>query len=91
MMLHNSDLIWYGRQLNQVITPNYTNHPKQHQSQEQLNQIGFQQPNRRRPPPPQLRPQPIEPPPQPPALSVAFTAVALPWWTVLEGEIKHYL
>lgn len=86
MMLHDNDLIWCSRQLHQVTTPVDMNYPKQHKSQEHINQINSQQPNRRRPPPPQLRPQPIEPPPHPPALSVAFTAVALPWWTVLEGE-----
>lgn len=58
-----------------------------HQSKQQL--FGHQQQFHRQLPLPQFRPQPLEPPPPAPALSVAFTAVACPWWTVLEGELTY--
>lgn len=60
-----------------------------HQQQQQQQPFGFgnrQQPRHRLAHQPHFRPQPLEPPAPPPALSVAFTAVVCPWWTVLDGK-----
>lgn len=62
--------------------------PNQNQQQQQkpLSVVSRQQQRSRRNPLPQFRPQPLELPPLPPSLSVAITAVACPWWTVLDGK-----
>ncbi|XP_060846942.1 uncharacterized protein LOC132926589 isoform X2 [Rhopalosiphum padi] len=69
----------------QTPTPVFTNRHVHHQPKQQS--VGHSQQSQRQLLVPQFRPQPLEPPP-PPALSVAFTAVACPWWTVLE-DVLH--
>lgn len=66
-------------------TPVLTNHFIHHQQNQKS--VGHSQQFNRQLLLPQFRPQPLEPPP-PPALSVAFTAVACPWWTVLEDVLR---
>lgn len=87
-MVQENDRSLYGKPSPSPLpsAPSVTNH---HQQQQQYGLASHQQQRRPRQTPPQFQPQPLEPPPLPPALSVGFTVVACPWWTVLEGNLKY--
>lgn len=91
MIIHDNEYSWSDKQqplLAATAPVDANRHLQQQPQQSQCAAVSRQNQRYRRPL--QFRPKPVEPPPRPPALSVAFTAVACPWWTVLKGRLNYH-
>ncbi|VVC45702.1 Hypothetical protein CINCED_3A013429 [Cinara cedri] len=83
--LPDNDYNFCGKPPPQIPAPSTAVHCNLKNQHQNFNITSNQKNRRRRQP--QFRPQPLELPPPPPALSVAFTVIACPWWTVLEDVL----